>query len=79
MPDRVDTGDVKEPDQTAIRKLDPDVIIVTARQGEEGRALIKIAPTLDMGINGQDYLRGFERNVLALGSLFDKVPEAKQQ
>ncbi|WP_407295878.1 ABC transporter substrate-binding protein [Stutzerimonas zhaodongensis] len=79
LPARVDTGGMKEPDEAAIRKLDPDVIMVTARQGEQGQALSKIAPTLDMGLNGQDYLRGFERNVLTLGSMFDKLPEAKQQ
>ncbi len=79
LPERVDTGNMKEPDQAAIRKLDPDVIMVTARQGEQGQALSKIAPTLDMGIEGQDYLRGFERNVLTLGSMFDKLPEAQQQ
>ena len=79
LPARVDTGGMKEPDQGAIRKLDPDVIMVTGRQGEQGQALGKIAPTLDMGFDGQDYLRGFERNVLALGTLFDKLPEARQQ
>jgi iron complex transport system substrate-binding protein len=79
LPGRVDTGGMKDPDGAAIRKLDPDVIMVTGRQGEEGQALSEIAPTLDMGIEGQDYLRGFERNVLTLGSMFNKRPEAEQQ
>ena len=79
LPARVDTGGMKEPDERAIRKLDPDVIMVTGRQGEQGQALSKIAPTLDMSLDGQGYLQGFERNVLALGTLFDKQPEARQQ
>lgn len=79
LPARVDTGGMKEPDERAIRKLDPDVIMVTARQGEQGQALSKIAPTLDMSLDGQGYLQGLERNVLALGTLFDKLPEARQQ
>ncbi len=79
LPARVDTGSMKEPDERAIRKLDPDVIMVTGRQGEQGQALSKITPTLDMSLEGQGYLQGLERNVLALGTLFDKLPEARQQ
>ncbi|TLX63141.1 iron ABC transporter substrate-binding protein [Stutzerimonas nosocomialis] len=79
LPARADAGSMKEPDHAALRRLNPDVIMITGRQGEEGQALAKIAPTLDMSINARDYLSGFEHNVLTLGSMFDKLPEAQQQ
>ncbi|MBA1273327.1 ABC transporter substrate-binding protein [Stutzerimonas azotifigens] len=79
LPARVDAGSMKEPDHAAVRRLNPDVIMVTGRQGEESEALAKVAPTLDMSLNARDYLSGFEHNVLTLGSLFDKLPEAQQQ
>ncbi|WP_462381016.1 siderophore ABC transporter substrate-binding protein [Pseudomonas sp. Marseille-QA0892] len=69
-------GSLKVPDESAVRALNPDLILITGRQGEEGTKLSAIAPTLDMSVAGGDYLAGVRQNVTTLGKLFGREEQA---
>ncbi|WP_170833984.1 ABC transporter substrate-binding protein [Pseudomonas argentinensis] len=71
-------GNMKAPDIDAITALKPDLILITGRQGESRPALQALAPTLDMGITGEDYFAGIADNVRLLGQLVGKPAEAQQ-
>lgn len=71
-------GNMKTPDVDAIAALKPDLILITGRQGESRSALQALAPTLDMGITGEDYFAGIADNVRLLGQLVGQSAEAQQ-
>ncbi|SHN10779.1 ABC transporter substrate-binding protein [Phytopseudomonas punonensis] len=73
-----DAGNMKTPDIDAIAALKPDLILITGRQSESRQALQALAPTLDIGITGDDYFAGVANNARLLGQLVDKSAEAQQ-
>lgn len=73
-----DAGGMKNPEVDTVRNLQPELILITGRQGESRAALQQIAPTLDMAITGDDYFAGVAHNVTLLGQLFGKATEANQ-
>lgn len=68
-------GNLKEPDFEAINALKPDLIIISGRQADYYDEFSRIAPTLYMGIEMDDYLGSFEANMETLGKLFGKEDE----
>lgn len=69
-------GSLKEPNFEAISELAPDVILISGRQADLYKEFSKIAPTIYMGIDTQDYMPSFKHNVTTLGELFGKEDEA---
>lgn len=69
-------GSLKEPNFEAISELAPDVILISGRQADLYKEFSKIAPTIYMGIDTQDYIPSFKHNVTTLGELFGKEDEA---
>lgn len=65
-----DAGGMKTPDVALITSLKPDLIIITGRQGASYDALSAIAPTLNLSINGKDYLSSLKGNLEILGQIF---------
>lgn len=65
-------GALKEPDFEKISEINPDLIIISARQAELYNELSKIAPTIHLGIDTNDYLQSFERNMKKVKSLSKK-------
>lgn len=72
-------GGMKEPDLKAIQLLQPDLIIITGRQGGSYDALSVIAPTISLTTSPKDYLMSVNKNAELLGAIFDKKEEAKSQ
>jgi iron complex transport system substrate-binding protein len=68
-------GSLKSPDLDAVRALNPDLILVTGRQSDEGRKLADIAPTLDVSA-GPDYLASVKQNIVTLGDLVGRKEQA---
>ena len=62
-------GSLKETDFEAVESLNPDLIIIGGRQA---------APTVNLAVDGQDYMNSFKTVVTDLGNLFDKQDEAKK-
>ena len=65
-------GGLKEPDFEAIKALNPDFIIISGRQADMIDDFKEIAPTINLGTDGTNYLASFKSNVESLGKIFDK-------
>lgn len=70
--DYTNVGSLKEPDFEAIHQLNPDVIFISTRQAELYDELAKIAPTVYVGIDYDDYIGSFKNNMNLIGEIFDK-------
>lgn len=71
-------GDLKEPDLEEIEALNPDLIIVSGRQDDFVEDFKEIAHTVNLSVDGQDYMTSFKNSVTALGQVFDKEDIAKK-
>jgi len=69
-------GALKEPDFEAIHAMKPDVIFISGRQADAYEELSKIAPTVYVGLDTQDYLNSFKVNTELAGKIFGKEAEA---
>lgn len=72
-------GSLKEPDFEAIHALDPDLIIISARQAELYEEFNEIAPTLYMELDASNYMDSFKSNMAILGDAFGKEGEVEEQ
>ena len=68
-------GSLKETDFEAVESLNPDLIIIGGRQAEDIDSFKEIAPTVNLAVDGQDYMNSFKTVVTDLGNLFDKQDE----
>lgn len=71
-------GSLKETDFEAVESLNPDLIIIGGRQAEDIDNFKEIAQTVNLAVDGQDYMNSFKTVVTDLGNLFDKQDEAKK-
>ena len=71
-------GSLKETDFEAVESLNQDLIIIGGRQSEDIDSFKEIAPTVNLAVDGQDYMNSFKTVVTDLGNLFDKQDEAKK-
>lgn len=67
-----DVGTLFEPNFEKIYELSPDLIVISGRQREVYEELSKIAPTVYLVIDTQDYIGSFSENLNILGQIFDK-------
>ncbi|MGF7059441.1 siderophore ABC transporter substrate-binding protein [Brassicibacter mesophilus] len=67
-----DVGTLFEPNFEKIFELEPDVILVSARQAEVYDELAKIAPTVYLEVDGANYMESVIKNTQILGELFGK-------
>jgi iron complex transport system substrate-binding protein len=70
-------GTLFEPDLEALSALAPDLIIVGSRSAARAEMTAKVAPTIDMTIDGDDLFGQAKQRLAAYGVLFGKVAEAK--
>ncbi|MCV2219510.1 siderophore ABC transporter substrate-binding protein [Thauera sp. Sel9] len=70
-------GSLFEPDYEALSSIKPDLIIVGGRSSAKLEILGRIAPTLDMSIDGRQMLNDIKRNVNTLAGLFGKQAQGK--
>ena len=71
-------GGLKEPDFEAIKALNPDFIIISGRQADMIEDFQEIAPTINLGTDGTNYLASFKSNVESLGKIFDKEDKVSE-
>jgi iron complex transport system substrate-binding protein len=72
-------GSLMEPDFEAISAIEPDLIIISARQAEAYEEFKKLGPTVFMGLDSSKYMESFEQNMNTLGTIFDKQEEVKAE
>lgn len=73
-----DAGTLFIPDYEALSRIQPDLIVVAGRSAAKYDVLAKIAPTLDLSVDGKDLLAGMERNVDTLSSLWGKQAQGQR-
>ena len=69
--DYTDVGSLKEPNFEVLYELNPDLIIISARQLELYDQLEAIAPTLYLTIDGGSYMDDFKHNMDIIGQIYD--------
>lgn len=69
-------GTLFEPDLEALSALAPDLIIVGSRSAAKADVTAKVAPTLDMTVDGDDLLAQSKQRLATYGALFGKKAEA---
>lgn len=72
-------GTLFEPNLEALSALDPDLIILGGRSSPKAKFTSRIAPTIDMTINGQELVRDAEARLQAYGRLFGREQTAEQE
>lgn len=70
--DYIDVGSLQEPNFEKIYELEPDLIIISARQASLYEEFEKVGPTVYLNIDGGDYMNSFKNNMETLGEIFDK-------
>lgn len=68
-------GSLKEPDFEKIAEINPDLIVISARQMELYDEFTKLGPTLYVGIDTANYMESFTNNMEIIGQIFDKEDE----
>lgn len=71
-------GDVKDFDYEKIKKVNPDLILISGRQEPMYDELAKLAPVVNTGIMSEKYMRDFRENTLLLSRLWGKEAEAER-
>ncbi|GGE94590.1 siderophore ABC transporter substrate-binding protein [Mycetocola zhadangensis] len=74
----LNAGTLFEPDYEAVNAAEPDLIIVANRSAAAYEELSKIAPTIDLTLDWEDYLPSFRTNVETLAGIFEKEDEAAE-
>ncbi|RBW68783.1 siderophore ABC transporter substrate-binding protein [Bacillus taeanensis] len=72
-------GSLKEPDFEKINSMDPDLIVISGRQAEAYEELSKIAPTLYISLDYENYMESFTENVNTLAEIFEKEEQAGEE
>ncbi|MFD1383298.1 ABC transporter substrate-binding protein [Rhodanobacter aciditrophus] len=71
-----DIGGLKNPDVEALKSIQPDLVLVTGRQGSKIPELEALFNVQNVGAQGEDYWTGFSQKVNDLAASFDKESEA---
>ncbi|MFJ6208999.1 siderophore ABC transporter substrate-binding protein [Lysinibacillus sp. NPDC092081] len=72
----VNVGSLKEPDFEAISAMNPDIIFISGRQASAYDELSKIAPTVFVGVDDQNFMESFKEKTELAGKIFGKEKEA---
>jgi len=70
-------GSLKEPDFEKIAEINPDLIIISARQGEVYEQLAEITDTIQLEVDTTRYMDSFRENVGVLGEIFEKEADVE--
>ena len=70
-------GTLFEPDYETINAAEPDLIIVAGRSSPKYKELARIAPTIDLSTDENDFLASAFRNARTLGQIFGKEDEVE--
>lgn len=72
-------GTLQEPDYEAINALTPDLIIISGRQSAHYDELSRLAPTVYMGIDNDDYVASMQHNMRSIGRIFSAEDEVETE
>lgn len=69
-------GDLFQPDIEALKKLQPDLIIVAGRSAGKLKDISGIAPTIDLSTGNTAFVPSVAQNILLLGRILNREPQA---
>ncbi len=70
-------GDIFEPDLEALSALGPDLIVLGGRSSPKLDSTARVAPSIDMTMDGDDLVEQAKVRLIDYGTLFGKQAEAK--
>lgn len=71
----IDAGTLHEPDFEKLNEFKPDLIIIGARAEKAYEELSKIAPTVYVGLDYNNYMTDLSKTASTLGQIFGKADE----
>lgn len=74
----MDVGSLKEPDFEALSSMEPDIIFISGAQASAYEELSKIAPTVFVGVDNENFMESFKANTELAGKIFGKEKEAAE-
>lgn len=72
----VNAGTLFEPDYEKLSEINPDIIFISGRASAAYAELSKIAPTVYVGVDNNNFLESFKANTELAGKIFGKEKEA---
>ena len=77
--DLSDGGSLKQPDLELLKKLQPDLVLVTGRQGDSAEKLKAFTAVKNVSLAEGPYRQSLETKVMELAALYGQEPQARQQ
>lgn len=77
--DLPDSGSLKQPDLELLKQLQPDLVLVTGRQGDAVEALKAFTSVKNVGLAEGPYRQSLEAKVMDLAALYGQEKPARQQ
>lgn len=75
----VDVGTIKEANIEKVNAVEPDLIIIGGRMAANYDEISKVAPTINLDIDMDNYLESFKDNQRIIGKLYDKEEEVERE
>lgn len=66
-----DVGSILQPNLEKLSALDPDLVIISNLHAHDYDELSKIAATISLGVNNDDYLKSYIENINHIGQIFN--------
>ncbi|HLS30395.1 MAG TPA: ABC transporter substrate-binding protein, partial [Flavobacteriaceae bacterium] len=72
----INTGSLIEPNFQKVNEANPDLIIIGYRQEKDYDEFSKIAPTVYLDLDYEDYINSISKNLQRIGEIYDMKEEA---
>ncbi|SHE79252.1 substrate-binding protein [Lampropedia hyalina DSM 16112] len=72
-------GDLFQPDLEALKKLQPDLVILGGRSASKFQEVSAIAPTIDLSSGSTAFVPTVAQNILLLGRILNREPQASER
>lgn len=75
----VDVGTIKEANIEKVNAVEPDLIIIGGRMAANYDELSKVAPTVNLDIDMENYWESFKNNQRVIGKLYNKEEQVEKE
>src|SRR5690606_9993630 len=75
----VDVGTLKEANLEKVNEVEPDLIIIGGRLAANYDEFTKVAPTINLNVDSENYMESFKENQRIIGELYGKQDEVEKE